>query len=240
MGLRVGIDRGGTRHAVCGVDAAHGAIAAPFEVAHTAAGLAELKRQLAKFGPPPALPVARSSPPSRAPAGSAPQPLPWLGQDAPAARGDRHRHQSRPPRGLVPGGPACRHPHLTLRRPRGLTCIRQQYRISYLDDGGAYAPIEGARDNKGSAVVQIPVASWTLSPIAAAPSGLTERLTPTASSRSRPRSDGTVCCRLAHGRDGGRGRSMPARLPLGDRDRRGGERLIRRTRRAARPTAAAP
>jgi len=26
----------------------------------------------------------------------------------------------RPSEWLVPGGPACRHPHLTLRRPRGL------------------------------------------------------------------------------------------------------------------------
>ena len=45
MGFRVGIDWGGTRHAVCVVDAAHGTIAAQFEVAHTAAGLAELRRR---------------------------------------------------------------------------------------------------------------------------------------------------------------------------------------------------
>jgi transposase len=62
MGFRVGIDWGGLRHAVCVVDEAHGTIAAQFEVAHTAAGLAELKRQLAKFGPPSALPVAIERP----------------------------------------------------------------------------------------------------------------------------------------------------------------------------------
>ncbi len=52
MGFYVGIDWGGTRHAVCVVDEADGTIAARFEVAHTAAGLAELERRLAKFGPP--------------------------------------------------------------------------------------------------------------------------------------------------------------------------------------------
>ena len=58
---------------------------------------------------------------------AAPQLLSWLGQDSPAARGDRRRHQPRPPRELVPVGPACRHPPLALRRPRRLTPIRQQY-----------------------------------------------------------------------------------------------------------------
>ena len=62
MGFRVGIDWGGTRHAVCVVDEAYGTIAARFEVAHTAAGLAELKRRLAKFGPPSATPVAIERP----------------------------------------------------------------------------------------------------------------------------------------------------------------------------------
>ena len=49
---------------------------------------------------------------------AAPQPLPRAGQDPPAARGDRGRDQPRAPRRLVPGGPARRHPHLALRRPR--------------------------------------------------------------------------------------------------------------------------
>ena len=62
MGFRVGIDWGGTRHAVCVVDEAYGTIAARFEVAHTAAGLAELERRLAKFGPPSATPVAIERP----------------------------------------------------------------------------------------------------------------------------------------------------------------------------------
>jgi hypothetical protein len=61
MGFRVGIDWGGLRHAVGVVDPAHGTVAAPFEVAHTAAGLAELKRRLARFGPP-TLPVALERP----------------------------------------------------------------------------------------------------------------------------------------------------------------------------------
>ena len=50
------------RHAVGVVDAAHGTIAAQFEVAHTAAGLAGLRRRLAEFGPPSALPVAIERP----------------------------------------------------------------------------------------------------------------------------------------------------------------------------------
>ena len=49
---------------------------------------------------------------------AAPQPLPRPRQDPPPARGDRGRDQSRAPRRLVPGGPARRHPHLALRRPR--------------------------------------------------------------------------------------------------------------------------
>ena len=58
---------------------------------------------------------------------AAPQPLPRAGQDPPAARGDRGRDQPRSARRLVPGGPARRHPHLALRRPRRLTRLRQRY-----------------------------------------------------------------------------------------------------------------
>ena len=58
---------------------------------------------------------------------AAPQPLPRAGQDPPAARGDRGRDQPRSSRRLVPGGPARRHPHLALRRPRRLSRLRQRY-----------------------------------------------------------------------------------------------------------------
>ena len=62
----------------------------------------------------------------------APQPLPRAGQDAPAARGDRGRDRPPAPRRLVPGGPARRHPHLPLRRPRdGLSRLRQRYPPGY-------------------------------------------------------------------------------------------------------------
>ena len=57
-----------------------------------------------------------------------PQPLPRLGQDAPATRGDCRRGQPRPSRRLVRRDPARRHPHLPLRRPRdGLSRLRQRY-----------------------------------------------------------------------------------------------------------------
>jgi transposase len=61
MGFRVGVDWGGDAHAVCVIDA-QGTIAARFEVAHTAEGLAELARRLAKFGPPASSPVAIERP----------------------------------------------------------------------------------------------------------------------------------------------------------------------------------
>jgi transposase len=56
-----GVDWGGTAHAVCVVDAGGRAVAR-FEVAHTAAGLAELRRELARWGEPGALPVAIERP----------------------------------------------------------------------------------------------------------------------------------------------------------------------------------
>src|SRR4051794_6692334 len=63
---------------------------------------------------------------------AAPQPLPRAGQDPPAARGDRGRDRPPAPRRLVPGGPARRHPHLALRRPRdGLSRLRQRYPSVY-------------------------------------------------------------------------------------------------------------
>ena len=58
---------------------------------------------------------------------AAPQPLSWAGQNPPAACGDRGRAQPRAPRRLVPGGPARRHAHLTLRRTRRLSRLRQRY-----------------------------------------------------------------------------------------------------------------
>ena len=61
MRLCVGVDWGGDAHAVCVVDA-RGTVAARFEVAHTAEGLAELARRLAQFGPPAGLPVAIERP----------------------------------------------------------------------------------------------------------------------------------------------------------------------------------
>jgi len=61
MGHFCGIDWGGLRHAVCVVDQA-GAVVARFEVGHDAAGLAELRRRLARFGPPAELPVAIERP----------------------------------------------------------------------------------------------------------------------------------------------------------------------------------
>ena len=62
MGFVVGLDWGGASHAVGIVDDAKGGIAARFEVAHSAAGLSELKRRLARFGAPAELPVALERP----------------------------------------------------------------------------------------------------------------------------------------------------------------------------------
>src|SRR3954447_17320439 len=62
MGFRAGIDWGGSQHAVCVVDAASGAVAARFVVEHTSAGLDDLVRRLAQFGPATALPVALERP----------------------------------------------------------------------------------------------------------------------------------------------------------------------------------
>jgi transposase len=56
-----GLDWGGAVHAVCVVDE-QGRVAARFEVAHTAGGLAELRRKLARFGDPAGLPVAIERP----------------------------------------------------------------------------------------------------------------------------------------------------------------------------------
>jgi transposase len=57
----VGLDWGAAAHAVCVVDASGQAVAR-FEVAHTADGLAELRRRLARFGDPAELPVAVERP----------------------------------------------------------------------------------------------------------------------------------------------------------------------------------
>ena len=56
-----GLDWGGAAHAVCVVDE-RGRVAARFEAAHSADGLAELRRRLARFGGPAALPVAIERP----------------------------------------------------------------------------------------------------------------------------------------------------------------------------------
>ena len=56
-----GLDWGGAAHAVCVVDE-QGRVAARFEVAHTAGGLAELRGKLARFGDPAGLPVAIERP----------------------------------------------------------------------------------------------------------------------------------------------------------------------------------
>jgi transposase len=61
MTFRIGLDWGAAAHALCVVDA-KGGIAARFEVAHTAEGLLELKRRLARFGDPAELPVAIERP----------------------------------------------------------------------------------------------------------------------------------------------------------------------------------
>jgi transposase len=57
----VGVDWGGAAHAVCIVDG-QGKAAARFEAAHTADGLAEMRRKLARFGGPAELPVAIERP----------------------------------------------------------------------------------------------------------------------------------------------------------------------------------
>jgi len=62
MGFCAGIDWGGSEHAICIVEEASGFVAMRFTVAHTAKGLAELVRQLARFGTPSALPVAIERP----------------------------------------------------------------------------------------------------------------------------------------------------------------------------------
>lgn len=56
-----GLDWGGAAHAVCVVDE-QGKVIARFEAAHTAEGLAELRRKLARFGGPASLPVAIERP----------------------------------------------------------------------------------------------------------------------------------------------------------------------------------
>ena len=61
MTFCIGLDWGAAAHTLCVVDA-QGAVAARFEVAHTAEGLVELTRQLARFGDPTELPVAIERP----------------------------------------------------------------------------------------------------------------------------------------------------------------------------------
>jgi len=61
MGWFAGLDWGSQRHAVCVVDG-EGKIAAHFEVAHDAAGLAELRAKLAKVAPREEVPVAIERP----------------------------------------------------------------------------------------------------------------------------------------------------------------------------------
>jgi transposase len=61
MGWFAGLDWGSERHAVCVVDR-EGKIAAHFEVAHDAAGLAELRAKLAKVAPHDEVPIAIERP----------------------------------------------------------------------------------------------------------------------------------------------------------------------------------
>ena len=61
MGWFAGLDWGSERHAVCVVDA-DGKVAAHFEVAHDAAGLAELRARLAKIAPHDDVPIAIERP----------------------------------------------------------------------------------------------------------------------------------------------------------------------------------
>jgi transposase len=62
MGYVVGLDWGCSLHAVCVIDAGTGAVADRFEAAHDAAGLRELRRKLARYGPTADLPVAIERP----------------------------------------------------------------------------------------------------------------------------------------------------------------------------------
>jgi transposase len=61
MGLHAGLDWGSEKHAVCVVDGP-GKVVAHFEVAHDAAGLAELRARLAKLAPAAELPIAIERP----------------------------------------------------------------------------------------------------------------------------------------------------------------------------------
>ena len=58
----VGLDWGGAARAICVIDAATGAVADRFEIAHDAAGLRELGTSLARHGAPAELPVAIEQP----------------------------------------------------------------------------------------------------------------------------------------------------------------------------------
>ncbi len=62
MGYCVGIDGGGLAHAVCVVDDANGMCVENFEVAHGAAGIAELLARLARIAPPEEMPIAIERP----------------------------------------------------------------------------------------------------------------------------------------------------------------------------------
>ncbi len=61
MRYMAGLDWASNEHAVCVLDEA-GSVRARFVVAHSAAGIAELRRRLAAFGPPASLPVAIERP----------------------------------------------------------------------------------------------------------------------------------------------------------------------------------
>lgn len=58
----VGLDWGGSAHALCVIETGSGAVAERFEVAHDAAGLRDMARRLARFGAPDDLPVAIERP----------------------------------------------------------------------------------------------------------------------------------------------------------------------------------
>jgi len=61
MSYTIGLDWGGTAHAVCVLDQA-GLVRQQFAVAHTAEGLVALRRKLAAFGRPGDLPIALERP----------------------------------------------------------------------------------------------------------------------------------------------------------------------------------
>src|SRR6476619_626497 len=61
MSYTIGLDWGGTAHAVCVLDHA-GMVRQQFAVAHTAEGLVALRRKLAAFGKPGDLPIALERP----------------------------------------------------------------------------------------------------------------------------------------------------------------------------------